>query len=344
MDTNTLTTAPEEEQVNMNTDEVEIKTDETQPEEPANSGNDDQAVYDAAWDRVDVDNPESLDQLDVETTTVDNLQVDLQNQEPATMDEIAGSINAFMMERPVLKFKGNDIPIDDPKELIALAQKGFLLETEMSKIKPQKKVLEIVDGIPADVLQAVSDLHKGNKNAINYLKKQYGIEDTSSSNDDFFGGASYDTNTNTDDNYSPAVPADNAVLDYWNSFIQANPAEAGKVNEVYEGLDESFKSEIYKPETFPLFVNSVVAGEFEKAYPIAVKEKAVNPALTWLQAYGVAVQKIGKQDEPQVSEPPAAAQVPNQAPSKRDLNEQNLADRVWEDDSYFKELEAQIFS
>jgi len=346
MEDETLTTENQDSQVNTENetqteDIVEATVVQPATEEVGNDSVDEN--YADAWDKIDVNNPESVNTLLDSTTeeTVEEPQVNLNEVDTADVNDIKDTMNAFMVDKPVLKYKGKDIPIDDPNELIALAQKGFSYESEMSKIKPQKKVLNIVEGIPADVLQAVKDLHNGNKSALDYLKSTYGIVEESS-NDNFFSDSTPEEKpTNTE--YKPQVENTDPVLDIWNNFIETDPANAGKVNEVYsQVIDESFKAEIYKPEVFPAFIQSVVSGEFDEVYPLAVKEKTLNPAMTWLQAYGLAVQK-SQNKAPEQSKPKASTNIPKNSQTTRRVSDTANYDKVWEDDSYFKELEKQIF-
>jgi hypothetical protein len=328
---NPLTTESTETDVNTN---EQAETEENQVEESQEETTTEPS-YDEAWDNIDVnDEPPSFES---EPATEE------QPSEEATQEEVAEAASqAFMASNPVLKFKGKEIPVDSPDELINLAQKGFLLETEMANIKPKKKVLDAVDGVPLEVLQAVKDLHNGKREAFDYIRNQYGLIEESS-NDDFF---SYNEEEQrpTSTNYKPEVPADNPLEDYWNDFARTDVAGAAKVTEVFQQLEPSFQTEVYAPDTFPLFVQSVVTGEFESLYPIAIKEKSLNPAMSWLQAYAAAAQKgAGQVQEKVANTPPASAQPPQNDNSVR-TDDKSAADRVWEDDNYFRELESKIFN
>jgi hypothetical protein len=176
------------------------------------------------------------------------------------------------------------------------------------------------------------------------LKNQYGIEDApAAKTDDFWDGNDSSPKAEEPvDNYKPAVATDDPVMDYWSEYTAANQVGAAKVNEVYSGLDESFKAEIYKPDVFPAFVQSVESGEFESVYPVAIKEKTLNPAMSWIQAYQMAVSKVGGNDTP--STPPAAATPPRSTDNSRNISGESAADRVWNDPEYFAQLEAKIFN
>jgi hypothetical protein len=65
--------------------------------------------------------------------------------------------------------------------------------------------------------------------------------------------------------------------------------------------------------------------------------------MTWIQAYQMALGKIGNQT-PTNTEPPAMATPPKQQDQSRHTSSASAADRVWNDPDYFAQLEAQIFS
>ena len=281
----------------------------------------DESSIDALFDApVETTNPTEVDPLTVTSET----QVD--------------KIGAFMLDTPVLKFKGKDIPIDNPEELIALAQKGFSFEDNMASIKPQKKALSIIEGIPLDVLQALSDLNGGKKDAISYLKSTYGIQDKTNDLDPF--GDEPDQPAPIDSTYTPEVKEEDPIQEIWDDFASGNQVAAAKVSEAYAEIDESFKAEIYNPQVFPSFIKSVSTGEFDKVYPLAIKAKSLNPGMTWLQAYTAAMK-----GQPQATnvEPPKSAR-PIRDVSTPTGGATDRADQVWNDEAYYKEVEAKLFS
>jgi len=356
MELDTLTTGDDNLQVNneipdtSNTNEVMV--DETQDESTNvdNSISTEQShdeAYAAAWDKVDLADDSVFDETfgnndlpeaSAEAPVVDPL---------TTTQETNNNIGAFMVEKPVLRYKGKDIPIDNEAELIALAQKGFQMETEAANMKPKKKALGIIDGVPLEVLQAIADIHGGNTDAISFIKSQYGIEDarsTDSNGDGFWGNDKEETPKQEKPAYTPEVKVEDPIAEFWSSYSAQNQQGAGRVGDIYGQLDESFKNEIYKPNVFQAFVSSVETGEFDKAYPIAIKEKSLNPAMTWLQAYGAAVGKIGQAPVKQ-AEPPSSATAPsNTSVADRNMSESAKADQVWNDDAYFKSLEDKLFA
>ena len=304
-------------------------------------------AYNDAWDKTDINDDKVFD--DMFSTTNDAPENVPAAQSPDLLSEETtqgtnNNIGAFMVSKPVLKYKGKDIPIDNEAELISLAQKGFSFENEMANIKPHKKAIKIIDGIPLEVLQAVADIHSGKKEAISFIKSQYGIEEIqpADNNNSLWNDHNDEVPKQETPAYKPEMVVEDPVKDFWDGYAQQNQTGAAKASDIYGSLEESFKTEIYDPKVFPSFVQSVETGEFDKAYPIAIKEKSLNPAMTWLQAYGVAVQKIGA-IAPVQTEPPASATPPSNSNQPRHVSEDAKADQVWNDDAYFKELESKLF-
>jgi hypothetical protein len=339
MEDNTLTTT-DEPQVNV---EEQVTEEVTESQEQVSDTNtaEDKSAYNDAWDKIDVNDTSILDE---QPTTVvnDPLQVE-ESFEDTSTNNTNNSIGAFMSDKPVLKYKGKEIPVENADELIALAQKGLSLEVRAAELKPKEKALKIIDNVPLEVLQAVADLNSGKTDAINYLKSTYGITDPkpTESNDNFWDEKSDEKPVTNESEYKPTIAQEDPVASFWKDYTASNQVGAAKVNEIYSGLEESFKTEIYTPEIFPAFVQSIESGEFDSVYPLAVKEKSLNPAMTWIQAYQMAVQKGGF--NPTTSEPPAAATPPKHADQSRHLSAEAAADRVWNDPEYFRELENKIF-
>ena len=325
MEKEELTTAPVEEQVEITNEQPE---EQTEVETSTTESN-----YDDAWDNLDLDDAESVDTLLGDTVT----EVKDEELKVAEESEEAIATKAFMDAAPVLKFKGKDIPIDSPEEIVALAQKGFLMESEQAKIKPYKKMISTVSDVPLEVLQAVADLNSGKQEALEYLKDHYGID--SKQDDDYFGENNDDVKT--DSTYTPEVKEEDPVKDYWDSIVSEDSEMAAKVNTVYKDLDPAFQNQIYDPALFPAFVESVKSGEFDRVYPIAMKERMLNPALDWVSAYQSAAGKTGQQ--PERNEPPASAQQPRQEQVRR-LDSSANADAIWDNSEAFEKMSREIYS
>ena len=310
--------------------------EETQVEETSETN-----AYDEAWDKVDTE--VGFEEFFSGTETATGSEEESQAEEKPEEQPEPLQQTGLVIENPILKFKGKEIPVESAEELINLAQKGLKLEIEMGKIKPQKRMLSIIEngGLSEEHIKALADALSGKREALEYIASQAGIELQSEESSIF------DEETKPSQDYNPSVEPQDPVKEFWESFTQDNPAESAKVIEVYNDLDESFKAEIYKPDIFPMFVGSVVSGEFDQAYPVAVKLKAMNPAATWLQAYAQAAQNVvnGTQQEvPQTKEPsPAVSVRKSTVKESKPRKEKDIEKRIWNDDSYEEELLNKLF-
>ena len=333
------------------TEEVDVVTNEptNQEEEVSNEeevqveSNDettDTSDYEKAWDSIDTNNPSP--ELFGETTVTEEETPSVEDQHteetPETLDV---STDGLVIKNPVLKYKGREIPIDNEEEAINLMQKGFKLESEMSRIKPYKSYISIIENgkVTVEQLKALDDALNGNDQAKNYLKTQLGIESTSEANTGFFDEV--DDKPSVEE-YKPDIPVQDPVAEFFTSLTEENPEVAGKVSQVYTELDDEFKLEVYQPNVFPLFAKSVADGEFEKLYPIAMKERISNPALTWLQAYQLAGKKAKTGKETRTVEVPSNATKISKSGTGRDVNHANDYDRAFEMST--EELEAKLFA
>jgi len=293
--------------------------------------------YEKAWESIDTDNPsEGL----FGDTTVDNEDtVVAEDQSNNEVDELPHvDQNGLLIKNPVLKYKGREIPIDSEEELIALAQKGFKLENEMTKIKPFKAYMNIINdsGISVEDVKAYGDAISGNEQAKQYLAQKLGLQSTSQESSFF---EEVDDKKQSVGDYKPEVPEHDPVGEYFASITEESPEVAGKISSVYGELEDEFKMEVYNPQVFPLFATSVANGEFERLYPFTIKERMNNPALTWLQAYQMAGKKYGTQEQ-QNDVPPKSTSIPKNKSTQRKLN-RNTYDSAFEMDT--KELEDRLF-
>jgi len=316
--------------------------------------------YDTAWDEVDLDNPNIIFDNEDEKKTEEEVNKivegeekkkdivreagGLEADEPKEEKDVSIEASdipkgAIFIDEPI-KFKGREIPIESKEEAYALMQKGFKLETEMAKIKPYKGYIRLIEdaGIDLEDLQAIADLKQGKKEAINYFTNKYGIE-----------LESFDFLDEKTKEYKPQVKeevkeASDPISDFWNDVVETDPELAGKVASVYNELPDDFKAEVYKPEVFPAFVDSIKSGEFDRLYPVALKIKAVNPAVSWQDAYLMAYEKQGDEnkEEQKSKEESDELNIPN---ADNEIKESQIDeyDRVWDDDDYFKQIEKEMF-
>jgi hypothetical protein len=318
----------------------------------------DNEEYKKAWDKIDLD--EDLDKYyeeppDDASNVTNEQQADVTEQveSNAEFNNTTSNNDGLLIPKPILNFRGKEVPVTTPDEMIALAQKGLLLELEMQKIKPQKRIVKLVEdaNLSEEDIQAVVDLSKGNSGALDFLANRFNIQLPSNDfSDDIFSSreSEKDNTQQQTAEYKPEVVPDDPVKNFWDEFVQTNPSLSGKVFDIYNSLEETFKNEVYKDNIFQNFVEAVEMGEFEKAYPSTVRIKATNPAATWLQAYSMAVQQLqqGGSSVPAnaTKEPPAAAAVKQDSVrDKAPTSERDISKKVWADDKYADELMAKLF-
>jgi hypothetical protein len=298
-----------------------------------------------AWNELDPE--KDMDRFFNDGTETTEPPEEPQVEEPKD-NEPEPSTNEIRISNPVLKFKGKDVPISSADELIALAQKGLKLEIEMQKIKPQKRIVSLIEssGIDEADIKALADAKGGNPNAIEFLATKFDIKlSREHDNNDIFDEPVREPEVDTNQ-YKPQLEPDDPVKAFWNDYTQQNPTGASKVLEIYNELDDTFKQEIYEPQAFPGFVEAVEMGEFEKFYPLSVKIKAMNPAATWRQAYSQAVmsQQDGSQVQQKQNEPDPATRVPRNASKERKpVREADVRKKIWNDKDYEEELMSKLF-
>ncbi len=325
------TSTPLEEDVVVtddNIEEQEIIDEVNQVDETT-----DDSDYDKAWETIDTNNPS--EGLFGETTEDETLEE--QDTVTESVEEPQVTTEGLMIKNPVLKYKGRDVPIDSEEEAINLMQKGFKLESEMSKIKPMKGMISILqDGnISVEDLTTFKDALSGNEGAKTALANKLGLRSQEESNDFFSEDV---TEKKAEEVYKPDVKTEDPVSSYFAELTETQPEVAGKVSQVYSDIEDEFKLEVYTPQVFPMFATSIASGEFDRLYPIAIKMRLGNPGLTWLQAYQLAGEKQGKVEEKTVV-PPKSTGIPRGTSPKRTSGDSY--ERAWDMDT--KDLEAKLF-
>lgn len=263
--------------------------------------------------------------------------------EPADDDESTDSDdklteNGVLITKP-LKYKGREIFITNEDEAIALMQKGLGYEMKMSKIKPLGKIADIVakGNVTAEEIQALADAKAGNSEALDYLSRQFGLKHDRSDESIFDD----EEEPSVGSEYTPHIEESNPILEIIDAIKEQDPKAATNIIGAYEEVPDTFKAELSNPQVFQAFAADVMNGMFDNIYPSAIKEKAANPALTWIQAYQTAYAK--QQSASTVSEkksqPPKAKKTKS---GKRSYQKQETYESYWDKD--LDELEKIIFS
>lgn len=324
-----------DDQVNETTDEEEVKEVEKE-----------KSIEDQIWEAdsmedLDMDKllnePESDDDSSDDNKSEQELEGHEENQ-PNETEEQSG----LLIKNPVLKFHGREIPVTSEEEIINLAQKGLKLETEMGKIKPQKKLIDLIESnkLTEEDLVAYIDALKGNDGAIQFLKKKLNITDEKSDYDDFF---QEEKQPQQEVDYKPQPTSSDPVKEWFDDYVYGRPDLAGKVVQVTNEIDASFFKEIYSTDVFPGFVQHVESGMFDKVYPYALKIKATNPTMSWLTAYNRGVDASWQTEKPVEKKAPKTTKVPRQEPAQEYKPQaKSDYDKVWDDDEFYKDIKRKI--
>lgn len=344
-------TTPEMDVIEPSDNQVDDTTTGTQSANADISSNSSESssVIDDIWNvddisSIDIDtllNEQKKDDANVDASSDNKNELPPADNALADKNEESG----LVIKKPFLKFKGKEIPIDSEEELINLAQKGFKLESEMSRIKPYKRIIDVIEsnGITEEELVALTDFKKGNKEALSFFKSKYGIKDEPKKSSSFIDEMFEDkeekkAESKTD--YKPQVVPNDPVKEYFTEVAQSNPALSGKVVEIVNEIEPSFYRELYSPDVFPAFVEHVANGMFEKVYPYALKTKNANPTISWLVAYNKGVDIVtGKTQQVKQKETPAGVSIPKPAsPASNSSKPSDDYARIWEDDEYYNSL------
>ena len=340
---NTLEEPTAQSDENDNPQTEENNTENIQTDE--NPQTEEKDEYDEVWNK-DL-NEVDLTELSEEPTEQETSEEQKQIEEPieeknedtnvGSEEEKNNEPQGLVITKP-LKYRGKEIWVRTEDEAIELMQKGLDYSFKMNKIKPLRNIASIIEeaGITPEDVKALADAKNGKAEAIKYLANKFGIE--LESEDDIF---SEEEPTST--NYKPEVQEEDPIKEFYTDLTQRDPELAGKVSKIWDTIDDTFKVELYKPDVFPAFVGSVQTGEFEQVLPEAVKIKALNPALSWLQAYQYASQNISPVQR-QVSEPTDTVKPKKTVKTKRKRKTiEETYDEIWNSKS-LEELEKELFN
>lgn len=223
---------------------------------------------------------------------------------------------------------GEQIPLTK-EEAIKMSQLGWDYTSKTQDLSTQRKKLELVDGIPDEVLQALQDTAKGNKEALATIANQYNIDP-------------YDID---------------GVGEYKPTIIEKNYELEDIVNEIKSDTDNGSHIDTWIKElpksTNDLFVSNPAIlrglhvdakkGVAKKIMPEVIKTMKLNPTADFVQTYQaigsrlVSTQEPKKEAKPQASREQKKKAVPSKAKSSKHLNDHKT---VWDDNDLFEKMRA----
>lgn len=207
------------------------------------------------------------------------------------------------------KANGKTYKIDDPDDLIALAQQGLNYNQKMAAIKPSLKIVRALQerGIESlEQLGELLDLHDKKPEAIAALVQKSGID-------------TYQLEEQAK-NYVPSVPQVNEQLfefEQTAKSLEGNPHFGTVVNHL-QTYDEQTRQEIFtKPHLLSVLTDHVANGYYDQIMSRLEIEQATGRTrgMTFLQAYdAIGNQLFGQPQQAPVQQP--VQQVPQTVPTQ----------------------------
>lgn len=198
------------------------------------------------------------------------------------------------------KANGKTYKIDDPDDLIALAQQGLNYNQKMAAIKPSLKIVRALQerGIESlEQLGELLDLHDKKPEAIAALVQKSGID-------------TYQLEEQAK-NYVPSVPQVNDQLfefEQTAKSLESNP-HFGTVVSHLQTYDEQTRQEIFtKPHLLSVLTDHVANGYYDQIMARLEIEQATGRTrgMSFLQAYdAIGNQLFGQPQQQPVNVPPA---------------------------------------
>ncbi len=310
--------------------EEQVEETSTNASEEVSQEGDFQDSYESAFDSIDLDNPDmSLFEKEEETNVSEEPR---QSEEENKIEDNTEIVNdPFALEdtgylaNPLVD-RGKEIKVT-PEELIAFAHKGLNYERKNKELKEVKPIKQLLDGsnVTLDDIKSLVDLASGNKDALKHLISKYDVD-------------LYDIDVE-EQNYKAEVDnvVEDPVAEIWSDFQVAEPEVAEQVASVFTSMDETFREEVYNEKLFPLFLDDVKRGVFTDVYPETEKIKALNPTVSWIEAYTEAVRRKALLVSKESKEPTGVGIPVDNNPSQR-INSSTRAEDIWSDDTVYQEM------
>lgn len=293
--------------------------------------------YDKTFDEIDLDNPDmsmfaaetnvedepeqtiNSDKIEEESSDT-NDTFNSESTNPFTVDE-----DGYLVQK--LVDRGKEMRVT-PDELFSFANKGINYENRNAEMKPFKEYINVLKknkNISIEDLTSLADLSNGKKEALKHLISKYEVD-------------VYDVDS-SEEKYIPDTQEYNSdpVGEIWSDYQKQNPDGAEVVANVFNSIDEDFRKELYKEDTFPLFADDVARGVFDRLLPETQKIKALYPNVTWLQAYSEANRRMSNAGKQKKEVPPSVSAPRDNNPSVT-LDARTKADKIWEDPEAFDNM------
>ena len=268
--------------------------------------------------------PEDEEEIETEAEQVEEDATDepaeaVEDSPEPAKDEAKDSDNEFgiKLEKPVkIKARGMEIDINDPKELVQLAHKGFDYFKKTQELAQWRKDIEVLNKgqISTEELQLLADLKAGNKEAAAALLNQYGVDPLDLEPEQAVG---YRPNQ-----YYTDTPTE---VDQVIEVIKSDPDWASAMSEVTAHVPDDFLETVGSDATMlSRFAEHVKTGLAQQIIPEAMKLQALR-GVPFFDAYTMVGEQLIAQQQTAPQQPKSVA--PQMSEKERNLRKKAATPR-----------------
>lgn len=223
---------------------------------------------------------------------------------------------------------GEQIPLTK-EEAIKMSQLGWDYTSKTQDLSTQRKKLELVDGIPDEVLQALQDTSKGNKEALATIASRYDIDP-------------YDIDGIGE--YKPTIIEKNYELEDVVNEIKSDTDNSSTIDTWIKELPKSANDLfVSNPDILRGLHVDAKKGVARKIMPEVIKTMKLNPSADFIKTYQAIGSRLVSTEEPKKEVKPQASReqkkkaVPSKTKSSKHLNDHKT---VWDDNDLFEKMRA----
>lgn len=286
-------TEEESEELEQPTEEEEVQPEETLDEE-----------VEEATDEPEEDSDDTENQEDVAT-----------DEEESNEDDAYLTIERF----------GEKINLTR-EEAQKMSQLGWDYTSKTQDLATQRKRLEIIDGLPDEVLQALKDTSSGNIEAFATIANQFNIDP-------------FDVDGAGD--YKPQIIEKNYELEDVVNEIKADSNSSNTIDtwmkELPNSVNEGFAN---NPNILRGLHVDLKQGVANKIMPEVIKTLKLNPTADFVQTYQSVGQKMLSTREEKPAKPEASREIKKKATPVKVKSSKHMKDHesVWDDNDLFMQM------
>ena len=223
----------------------------------------------------------------------------------------------------VIERFGEKIPLSK-EEAVKMSQLGWDYTSKTQDLSQHRKRLEIIDGLPEEVLQALKDVSAGKKEALASIAEKFDIDPYELDGVGEYKPEIIEKNYELED-VIESIKSDvegSSVIDTW-------------INELPSSVNNLFAS---NPRVLKGLHIDLQNGVAKKVMPEVIKTMKLNPMADFVRTY----QEIGSkmvstktEEKPTVSREQKKKAVPSKVKPSRHLKDHKS---VWEDNDLFNQM------